>query len=158
MINYFKSHQLSLNKILAEIFNKKIKKITYLGNYRLNQMPEYRFSILKFNVVLEDYSNYTVFIRLINSYQLKESLFCYWFFCEENYSLNTKFYAPKANIVNYKLKKYEKRYEMQLLNKNKKIWKSSLVDIINIRKYCKLEGASTNKILKIDKFLFIAIL
>ena len=160
MINYFKVHKLSLKKILASIFNKKIIKITYLGNYKLNKMPEYRFNVLKFNVVLENYINYTAFIKLISLYKVKESLFCYWLFCEENYSLNTKFYVPKANIVNYKQKNYEKRYEMQLLRRNHKIWNRSLVDIINLKKYCKtnLKNLDYNIFNGINEFLFIAIL
>lgn len=160
IINYFKSHKLSLNKVLSNIFNQKIKRITYLGSCKLRKMPEYNFNIVKFNVVIEDFSNYTIFIRIINSCQIEESLFCYWIFCDENYSLDTKFYAPKANIINYNLQKYEKRYEMKLFKRNNKIWKSSFVDIINVKKYCKskLKNIENAKMLETNEYLFIAIL
>lgn len=123
-------------------------------------MPEYNFNILKFNIVLEDFSNYTIFIKIINPSQIKESLFCYWIFCDENYKLDTKFYVPKANIVNYNPKKYEKKYEMRLFKRNKKVWKSSFVDIINLKKYCKskLKNIENKNISEVDEFLFIAIL
>ncbi len=160
MMNYFKNNKLSLNKILNSIFSQRILRITYLGINNLKKMPEYNFSLLKFNIVLEDYSNYSVFIKLINSHQVKESLFCYWFFCEENYSLNTKFYAPKANIINYRHKYYEKKFEVQLLYKNNKIWKSSFVDIINLEQYIKknLSNKNINNLDEVNKFLFIAVL
>ena len=80
MKNYFRINNLSLNKILNGLFKKRIKRMTYLGVYELKQMPEYRFKLLKFNVILEDYNNYTVFVKLIDKYRVKESLFCYWFF------------------------------------------------------------------------------
>ena len=160
MMNYFKNNKLSLNKILNSIFSQRILRITYLGINNLKKMPEYNFSLLKFNIVLEDYSNYSVFIKLINSHQVKESLFCYWFFCEENYSLNTKFYAPKANIINYRHKYYEKKFEVQLLYKNNKIWKSSFVDIINLKQYINknLSNKNINNLDEVNKFLFIAVL
>ena len=63
MINYFKNNNLSLKIMLKNIFNKQIIRITYLGNTKLKRVEEYKFNLLKFNIVLEDYSNYSVFIR-----------------------------------------------------------------------------------------------
>lgn len=155
---YFVEHGLSLNKILSIIFNKRIRRIKYLEDCKLKQMPEYKFNLAKFNIVLDDWSNHTMFIRLIDYYKVKESLFCYWLFCEENYSLKTRFFDTKANIVNLEMQKYEKRYEMQLLDRKKQIWKNSFVDIINLRKYNKLENLSIIRKTNIDKYLFIAII
>lgn len=159
MIKYFSANNLSLNKLMNNIFNKKIKKMTYLGNNILNKMPEYKFSLLKFNIVLEDYRNYYVFIRLINRYQIKESLFCYWFFCDEYFCLNTKFSKSKANIINYNAKFYERRYELNLFGKNNKISKNSLIDVINLKQYSKvnIKNISKETLEHMDKFLFIAI-
>lgn len=154
MKNYFRINNLSLNKILNGLFKKRIKRMTYLGVYELKQMPEYRFKLLKFNVILEDYNNYTVFVKLIDKYRVKESLFCYWFFCEQNYSINTKFFAPKTSVLNEKNKSYEIKYEFQLLKKNNKIWKSSFVDIINLNQY----SIEINNINGIKKCLFVGVL
>lgn len=159
MIDYFKNNNLSLKIMLKNIFNKKIIRITYLGNAKLRAMEEYKFNLLKFNIVLEDYSNYSIFIRLINNYQVEENLFCYWLLCEENYSFNTKFYIPKANILNYKKDNCSTMYKLQLLSKNKKVWKSSFVEIINLDKYLKQKiNKKRNSSVETNKFLFIAIL
>ena len=159
MIDYFKNNNLSLKIMLKNIFNKKILRITYLGNTKLRRVEEYKFNLLKFNIVLEDYSNYSVFIRLIDDFQVEESLFCYWLLCEENYSFNTKFYIPKANILNYKSNSCSTRYKLQLLSKRKKIWKSSFVEIINLDKYLKQKiDKKRNSSVETNKFLFIAIL
>lgn len=157
MINYFKINRLSLNKILNALFNFKIKRIRYLGNNLLNKMPEYNFNLLKFNVVLNDFTNYTIFVKLIDKCKIQESLFCFWFFCEEKYSYNTSFSVPKANIINYKSQKYEKKYELQFINKKNKIEKSSFVNIINLNEYVKEKINVDNK-KEIEKYLFIGII
>ena len=160
LFNYFLINELSLKKVLNSIFSQKIKNITYLGNSKLAKMPEYKFILLKFNIVLEDYSNYNVFLRLIEESKIEESLFCYWFFCEENFSFSTKFHAPKANIINYKNRNYEQKYKLQILSSNKEVIKSTYIDFINIDKYKKENLKSTKRNLseKTNKFLFVAIL
>ena len=121
-------------KILDPLFNKNVYKITYLGKCKLNKMPEYNFFLHEFNVMLNDFSNYTVFIKKFSKNQLEENLFCYWQFCEENFNSHGKFYLNKANIQN----NYEKnrnnsyKYSLQLLSKNNKIWKASDINIIEI--------------------------
>ena len=157
MIEYCKLNKLSLRRILNNLFNYKIKNIKYLGSNLLNKMPEYNFKLLKFNVVLNDYSNYTIYIKLIDECKIQESLFCYWFFCDENHSFNTRFSVPRANIINYKSQKYEKRYELQFINRDKKIWKCSFVDIINLNEYAK-EKISLRYKKEIKKYLFIGII
>ena len=149
MINYFKMNNLSLNKIINSLFVPNIKRITYLGSIKLKKLPEYNFRLLKFNVILENFCNYIVYVKLINNYQVEESLFCYWLFCEENHILYTKSHNSKVNIINCNSKYYEKKYELQLLASDNKIWKNSHIDIIDLNKY------SNNKI---NKNLFIAIL
>lgn len=153
--NYLKRNKVSLNKLLNNLFNKKVKNITYLGNCKLRKMPEYKFNLLKYNIVLEDYSNHCIFIRLINDEKIEENLFCYWFFCEEYFGLSKKYYAPKANIVNVQKKNYEIKYNMQILNKQNKLWKSSYVDIINLKKYCEQKMPNTELI---NKSIFIAVI
>ena len=154
MISFFNFNQLSLYEILNSLFNKNIIKIRYLGYNQLKSVKEYKFFLLKFNVLLENYSNYTIFIKLINENQVEESLFCYGLFCQEKYNNRTKNSIPKANIINYNKNNYEKRYQFQLLKKDNKIWEKSFIDIININEYNK----KRNKLVKTNKFLFVAVL
>lgn len=155
MLEYFKVHQLSLKKVFSKLFNKKIKKITYLGKSRLKKIKEYEFSVLKFNIVLEKYYNYTVFIKLIDYFEIEKSLYCYWFFYEENYGINKELSIKRANITNQKSDYYEKRFELQLFQKNKMIRKKSLIDIISVGKYCKLYLKNSEDV---NDLLFIAII
>ena len=146
MKRFFNKYNLSLREVLSNQFSRKISRITYLGNCKIDAIPEYKYVILKFNIVLDNYSNYTVFIKIINAYNIEESLFCYWLFCEKNYNLRTQYYTPKANIVNYKQNCTDQKFEMQLFGKDNKIWKTSIISVTNLNNYIK------------DKFLFIAIL
>ena len=146
MKKFFKKYNLYLNKVLSNQFKRKINRITYLGNCRINAIPEYKYILLKFNIVLDNFSNHTVFIRIIKDYQIEESLFCYWLFCEKNYNLRTQYYTPKANIVNYKRDYTDKKFEMQLFGTNNKVWKTSVINITNLNDRIN------------DNFLFIAIL
>ena len=135
MKKFFKKYNLYLNKVLSNQFKRKI-----------NRIPEYKYILLKFNIVLDNFSNHTVFIRIIKDYQIEESLFCYWLFCEKNYNLRTQYYTPKANIVNCKRDYTDKKFEMQLFGRNNKVWKTSVINITNLNDRIN------------DNFLFIAIL
>ncbi|MBR0491740.1 MAG: hypothetical protein IJJ82_06845 [Clostridia bacterium] len=126
-----------LKKIFNKLFNKKVLKFTYLGKCRLNKMMEYNFVLYEFNVMLEDFTNYTVFIKTITGDDVKQSLFCYWQFCEENYNIHGKFYLNKASIKSENINQYPncvQKYTLQLLSKNNKIWKASDIDIIDLKK------------------------
>ena len=132
-----KNNKISLISILNCLFNKKVLKFTYLGMCKLNKMPEYDFNLYEFNVMLQDFSNYTIFIKKISKNTIKESLFCYWQFCEENYNMNAKFYLNKASLRNEVLNNnliYVHKYTMQLLSKNNKIWKASDINIVDLDK------------------------
>lgn len=154
---YFMMNNISLHKLLNNILNDEIKKITYLGNYNMQKMPEYRFNLLKFNVVLQDFSNCSIFIRIINKNKIEENLFCYWLFCEEYFKVSTQLYVPKADVINVKSKHYEKRYKYQLLGKNNKISKSSFIDIVDINNYLKANLSIYNG-KNINEYLFIAVI
>lgn len=124
-------------KIFNKLFNKKVLKFTYLGKCRLNKMREYNFVLYEFNVMLEDFTNYTVFIKTITGDDVKQSLFCYWQFCEENYNIHGKFYLNKASIKSENINQHSncvQKYTLQLLSKNNKIWKASDIDIIDLKK------------------------
>ena len=123
--------------LFNEVFNKKVLKFTYLGKCRLNKLLEYNFVLYEFNVVLEDFTNFTVFIKTIKGDDIEQSLFCYWQFCEENYNMHGKFYLNKASIKNDILNQHPncvQKYTLELLSKNNKIWKASDIDIVDLEK------------------------
>lgn len=135
------------------IFNKKVLKFTYLGKCKLNKMLEYNFVLYEFNVVLEDFTNYTVFIKTISGDDIRQSLFCYWQFCEENYNIHGRFYLNKASIKNDNINQHPdfvQKYTLNLLSKNNKVWKASDIDIIDLNKL--KEENNTNE------YLFIGII
>ncbi|MBR0351220.1 MAG: hypothetical protein IJH76_05350 [Clostridia bacterium] len=130
-----KNGRIGLEKFLINIFKEKVKNITYLGRCELHKMPEYKFRLFKYNVVLEDFSNYTIFIKIIDDEKIEETLFCYWFFCEEYYGIKNKQYISKASIINLAKQSYETKYNMEILNKKNIVWKTSFVDIINLKEF-----------------------
>lgn len=152
-------------KILNNIFDKKVYRFTYLGICKLNKMPEYNFWVYEFNVMLEDYSNYTVYIRKFSNIKFEENLFCYWQFCEENYNLHCNFYLNKANLQNEfsKSKKdYIQKYSLQLLSKNNIIWKASDINIVDLNKLkYKRDNIDSKRMIKVSnskEYLFIGII
>lgn len=157
--SYLEKNNISLNILLKNVFNLKIINVTFLGKCILKGMPEYNFGLLKYNVVLEDYSNYTIFIKLINKEKIEESLFCYWFFCEEYFGLKNRHYTSKANIINLKKNNYETQFSMEIFNKHNILWKKSFVDIIDLKKYCMNKSIKKNNELnKINKSMLIAVI
>lgn len=160
MLKFFAANDLSLKRLLETLFKQNIRKLTYLGNSRLNKMPEYEFCLLIFNVIFEDCSNYCVYIKIANEDQVEESLFCYWLFCEEKFKLNMQFCTPENNIVICKNRYYETKYELRILDKNKKYYRNTLVDFIDIYKYkiSNLKQIKRNSLEQTNKFLFVAIM
>lgn len=135
--NFIKNNKIWLISILNCLFNKKVLKFTYLGMCKLNKMPEYDFNLYEFNVMLQDFSNYTIFIKKISKNKIKETLFCYWQFCEESYNMQGNFYLLKASLKNEVFNSnldYVHKYTLQLLSKNNKIWKASDINIVDLNK------------------------
>ena len=159
--NNYKNRRIGLGKFLNNIFNIKVKNITYLGRCELHKMPEYKFNVFKYNIVLEDFSNYTIFVKVIDEEKIEENLFCYWFFCEEYYGIKKKQYISRASIINLAKESYETKYKMEILNKSNIVWKTSFVDIINLKDYYESISKNTyekNKHLFNGKALFIAVI
>lgn len=160
--NYLKDSKIILNNLLTNLFNIRVRNVTFLDRCKLRKMPEYEYSLLKYNVVLEDYTNYTIFIRLIEKEKIEENLFCYWFFYEEYFGIIDKKYMPKANLINYKNKKYNTKYVMEILNIKNKIWKESVINIIDLKEYYRTNIVKIEKdeviMNDINKLLFIAII
>ena len=131
------NNKLKITDVFNNLFSKKIYKYRYLGICKLKKMPEYNFKLSIFNVMLEDYTNYTVFIKRISKQQIEETLFCYWLFCEKNYNTKGNFYLQKARLKSEKViqnNDYIQKYILNLLSKNNKIWKASNIYIVDLKK------------------------
>lgn len=152
---YFKNNHLSLKKILCCIFEKEIIRIKYLRTLYLKHVPEYNFSMLKFNIVFKDYSNCNIYIRMINKEKIDENLFCYWLFCENNFGMKANFSNSRASIINCTSQKYETKYKLQVLKAFDNTCKDSIVDIIDLNTYSK-EKLISEYDSNIQKNLFIA--
>lgn len=158
--------RLIINKILEDILKQKIRKLNFLGLKSLKQIPEYNFNLSKIEVIIENNRKYDVYLKNINKSKIQETIFCYWYFCEENYKIKTnkkeKYYAKKATITEYKNQYDRKKYNIKFLGKQYKIHKSSNLYFINIKKYIgNFLGKEKDIILKNkqieDKILFIGI-
>lgn len=160
--------KINIIEIINNIFDKKVYKFTYLGKCKLNKMPEYDFCLYEFNAMLNDFSNYTVYIKGFSRSMLEETLFCYWQFCEENYNVHGNFYLHKANLKIKSLKENKnnnQKYSLQLLSKNNKIWKASDINIVELKKIKELKNAKMynrkdykKNIESTYEFLFIGII
>lgn len=166
IVEYLKTNNITIKHILEEIFNKKIYDIEFSGIEELNKIPEYQFKLVKINVLLENKRKYNVFLKFISKYKMNETIFCYWYFCEEKYKENKckqkKYYNKKANIIEYKNTYCGKMVDIQLLNREKKIWKNSETHFIELEKYiqnkCKRKQTTSKSINKSEEILFIGII
>lgn len=165
-IEYLKHDNIFIKKLLEEIFKEKINYIEYVGLEKLEKIPEYEFELVCLKVNLIDNRHYDIFIKLIDPNKITETIFCYWYFCDEKYRIDkfnknmVHYKNKKANIIEYKKHDCEKKLNIQLLNSRNKIWKKSDVHFIEIKKYLsnikKDESLCENFAVKND-ILFIGI-
>lgn len=166
LINYLEFNNISLKNLLEEIINKKIYDIEYIGLEELNQIPEYKFELLKLNIFAQNDKKYNVFLKLINKYKINETIFCYWYFCEKKYCIDNsnlnRYCNKKANIIKYKNVLYKKKFNIQLLNKNNKIWRNTDIHLIELEKYiqnkCRQKQVNSRTISNLDEILFVGII
>lgn len=157
-------NRLIIKKILEDILNQKIIKIDFLGLRSLKQIPEYNFNLSKVEVMLENNTKHDVYLKNINKNKTQETIFCYWYFCEENYGVKAnkkgKYYAKKAMITEYRNQYDRKKYNIKFLGKQYKMHKSSNLYFINMQKYI-YEFYGKEIVLKnkpiADEILFIGI-
>lgn len=136
-----KKNTLAIKNILQNTLNCKIKEIKFKGIERLKKISEYNFKLMKVEVVLETNIKREIYLKIINKEKVQETIFCYWYFCEEknltNKVKNGKYYNKKATITEYKSKyyNYKKKFNIKFLNKNYKICKSSNIYFLDLDKY-----------------------
>ena len=55
-----------------------IKEIKYDKNVQLSNITEYEFELIKVKAILETKEEIEMYLKLIKSTRVKESIFCYW--------------------------------------------------------------------------------
>jgi hypothetical protein len=64
--------------LLKEITKLDIKDFEYTNLKNMETLEEYKFSMLKLEVILKDKTKLDLYIKLIRKDKIKESIFCYW--------------------------------------------------------------------------------
>ena len=153
-----------IKKILEETINDKICSIKYIGLEKLQQIPEYEFDLVYLKIKLFNNKQYDIFIKLIDTNKITETIFCYWYFCNEKYKFdkfnkNRKYYKnTKTNIIEYKKQEYKRKLDIQWLNSKNKVCRSSTIHFVELNKYVSDDGVinkDINSIKNLDLFIGI---
>ena len=162
--NRLQNNYAKIKEILENLFNEQIRKMEKPKLQKLEQIPEYKFKLIKISITLKSNKKFDVFLKLTNENKINETIFCYWYFCEEKYKFNineNSKYNKKANIKwnqNFNnLNDSKGKAEVEILNKNNKICKNSNVYFLEL-KNSKKEKAKSIKMQKKENILFIGVI
>lgn len=78
IINNLSDSKDNLIDLLEKILNNSVLDIEFEGTERFENIIEYEFSLLKVNVVYKDGKKDEIYLKMIKSGKIKESIFCYW--------------------------------------------------------------------------------
>ena len=141
--NRLQNNYAKIKEILENLFNEQIRKMEKPKLQKLEQIPEYKFKLIKISITLKSNKKFDVFLKLTNGNKINETIFCYWYFCEEKYKFNINDKKGKA--------------EEEILNKNNKICKNSNVYFLEL-KNSKKKKAKSIKMQKKENILFIGVI
>ncbi len=77
-------------ELLKEILEIPIKNIELIGVEHFESIIEYKFSLLKINLICENNERKEIYLKMIKGGKIKESVFCFWSLLYEEYLKNNK--------------------------------------------------------------------
>lgn len=129
-------------KILNDVLQLKIKDIKYEKNIQLSNISEYEFELVKVIATLENNEEVEMYLKMIKSTRIKESIFCYWCSIYEEELVNAKelenidIFINKVLISELDKTKYQKRIFLTIEdNKTKILQTGTEVNFLEITDY-----------------------
>lgn len=121
------------------MLNTKVKNIKIQETIKLNNILEYEFWISKALIELENGNFKNILFRFINNDKIKESVYCYWNICMENFlnniqQINTN--NSKVVITQEENTEYKNAISIKLCDKTEREkYYETKVYLVNIVKY-----------------------
>ena len=132
---------------MSDILKLNIKDIKYDKDVQLNDISEYEFKLVKVKTTLETEEEVEMYLKMVNSVRIKESIFCYWcaIYEEEMTTINIEeqqeIALNKVLITELNKKKYYQSVFLEIENNKGHILETGTeINFIEILKYLKEES------------------
>lgn len=134
-----------------------IKEIKYDKNVQLSNITEYEFELIKVKAILETKEEIEMYLKLIKSTRVKESIFCYWCTIYEEELIDKtsdiECIVNKVLISDLTKTKYQKRVFLTIENNTTQILQTGTeVDFIDIANYIKENKNEINQFEKLEEY------
>ena len=136
-----------------------IEKIEYDKNIQLANISEYEFELVKTKAILEDGEEIEMYLKMVKSTRIKESIFCYWCSIYEEELIKAKeienidVFVNKVLISELNNKKYQKRVFLCIENNKTQILETGTeVNFIEIKNYINEEKNERNQFEKLFEY------
>lgn len=134
-----------------------IKEIKYDKNVQLSNITEYEFELVKVKAILETKEEIEMYLKLIKSTRVKESIFCYWCTIYEEELIDKtsdiECIVNKVLISDLTKTKYQKRVFLTIENNTTQILQTGTeVDFIEIANYIKENKNEINQFEKLEEY------
>ena len=146
-------------KILNDVLQLKIKDIKYEKNIQLSNISEYEFELVKVIATLESDEEVEMYLKMIKSTRIKESIFCYWCSIYEEELVKAKelenidIFINKVLISELDKTKYQKRIFLTIEdNKTKILETGTEVNFLEITDYIEEQKNENNQYEKLYKY------
>lgn len=144
--------------LLKEVTKLDIKDFEFTNLKNMETLEEYKFSMLKLEVILKNKTKHDVYIKLIRKDKIKESIFCYWclLYDEKFREYKESEFTTIINKVKIIETESEECKHTVSLNIKENKWGileyGSDIHLVKLRKYLEEETNNTN-VLKWNKYL-----
>lgn len=148
-----------LKEVLNNVLDLGLKEIKYDQNLQLSNISEYEFELIKVKAILETDEEVEMYLKMVKSTRVKESIFCYWCSIYEEELMKAKELEDEDMIINKVLiseldkTKYQKRIFLTIEDNKTPILKTGTeVNFIEIIDYIKDKKNEENQYEKLYEY------
>lgn len=141
-----------IKEILSDVLELGIKEIEYDKNLQLSNISEYEFELVKVKAKLESDEEVEMYLKMIKSTRMKESIFCYWCSIYEEELMKAEemedidIFINKVLISELEKRKYQKRIFLTIENNKAHILETGTeINFIDILDYIKEQKNEKNQ-------------
>jgi len=152
------------NNFLNKLLNIKIFEISFIKILKYEFISEYEFSLYKYKIETENNYEIEIYLKLIKTNKIKQSIFCYWsqIYEEELEKKKCEKSINRILIRDKEINEYKRSIFLEIENNNTEILKyGTKIYLINLMNYIKKYNYKKSKFfignLEEDDILLIGI-
>jgi len=158
------SNKKEFNNFLNKLLNIKIFEISFIKILKYEFISEYEFSLYKYKIETENNYEIEIYLKLIKTNKIKQSIFCYWsqIYEEELEKKKCEKSINRILIRDKEINEYKRSIFLEIENNNTEILKyGTKIYLINLMNYIKKYNYKKSKFfignLEEDDILLIGI-